>query len=301
METVIVEGRHLVDAGMSSNGWSRKTRGLCAKRRALAEAGVPEGEEREALVRGSLVHVGVAHLYARQYAIQEGYNPDAYHEPGPAMEIVAQREHARSVREERDGSGLWLELLPKVQGALDAYAVEYMTERLRIVGVEHLVEFDVVGPHTGQVYRHTARMDLIAKMHGKIWVIDHKTYARGGKTKRRGFELAGQTVGAIWWGRAAYGDDFGGFMINGIQVNASPGDCRFERFQPAIAPAAIAKFPAAVERYEEIWRQDRERYGDNPDNYPGVYMEQGPCLDRYGPCGYRKVCRWGLGIRGQDA
>jgi len=71
--------RILLDAGSSGpQGWSSRERQLrCPKRGGLAKAGIPSSRTSDPLVKGSLVHIGLAHYYARVQADQQGWSGDA--------------------------------------------------------------------------------------------------------------------------------------------------------------------------------------------------------------------------------
>jgi hypothetical protein len=279
--------RILLDAGSSGRGWSWRSNLLrCVHRFALIEAGYT-GDDRDALLRGSLFHVGGAHYYARRQAKQLGADPDDYYDPLEAMERACIVEPARRP------------FLPICEQALEAYERKWAHDGHEILAVEHLVAMDIVGPTTGKVYKHTARIDLITRQHGKVWVWDHKTHgAPANSRKRTGFELSGQVIGLSWWARQTYGLDFAGFIINLVRLDTK--EIKMERFKPKIAPYAQGMFPAVIEHSEEYLIWCRDRYGDDPDNWPPILQEQGPCMDRYGACEFRSMCRWGKGFGGQD-
>ena len=113
---------------------------------------------RAPLVRGSIGHVGLAHLYARLMAAQNGADPDAYYLPTEAMGLVA------------DSFGeLGTSMLPVAARTVRAYAERFAHERWRILGVEEEEETRF-GP-----YLYTARVDLkYMDRAGKVWFLDHK-------------------------------------------------------------------------------------------------------------------------------
>lgn len=280
--------RILVNAGQSPRGWSKRSTWLrCAHKYALERAGYV-GDDRDALLRGSLFHVGMAHHYAREQALQLDRDPDDYYTSIDAMELYVR------LNPECDP------FLEACTEAIEEYADVYAMEDYRILGVEHLVEMSIVGPLTEKTYRHTMRLDLILQDRaGRVWIVDHKTSGqRVDKRKRQGFELSGQVIGASWWARKEYGLDFAGFMINFVGITAKGR--QFERFHPRLAPYAQSMFPLTIEHSEEYLLWCQARYGDNPDDWPPMLQEQGPCMDRYGPCEFRSMCRWGSGITGRD-
>lgn len=299
------EGKILLDAGMSDRGWSWRSDVLrCPHRAALKMAGY-RGEGRDALIRGSLFHVGIAHYYAQMQYGQMGLDPSELYDPTGAVDAyIVKNPEAEEFR-------------PVVLNALDAYENEYAHEQVEVYAVEELIEMDIVGPSTKKTYRHTARVDLmIQDSAGRIWAWDHKSAGRIDDKKRPGFELSGQVIGLSWWGRKTFGDQWGGFIVNMVEWANDGGEVRFVdpgarttgrghatrflRFQPRLAPYATKMFPMTIEHSEEYLLWCVDRYGSDPDDWPPVLQEQGPCMDRYGACEFRNACRWGVGTNLSD-
>lgn len=286
----------LLDAGSSGpDGYTSTSDWIRCPQLAINKAaGVPGATDRDPLVKGSLIHVALAHHYARQQAPQVDLDPDRYLTPHAAVEALAQKWA-------REGISVDPEFVPLVHATYDAYAAHYAFERFRLLSVERKVTEEIRGPLNGRMHRWTARIDLeIEDASGRVFIIDHKSYGTTGKRKKEGFELAGQVVGLTWWGRRTYGEQFGGVVINGLQWPKGPTKRypeglppQFERFRPRPAIYAVSKWPVSLEHHREYQEWLRDRYGDDPNNYPQMLQEQGPCMDRYGACPFREACRLG--------
>src|SRR5690606_4417853 len=105
-------------------------------------------EDSPALVKGSLVHPGLAHRYARLRAEQRGEDPDQLYEPHEAIAVGALRNAAV-------GSDLWHEFAPMAQEVVAAYERYWSVNQWRIVGVEQILRGEVDG------FPYTQRADLI--------------------------------------------------------------------------------------------------------------------------------------------
>src|SRR3990172_2902807 len=226
------------------------------------------------LVRGSLGHVGLAHLYARQKATQCGADPAVYHLPLKAMELVAAK-----------FGDLGAEMLPIAVKAVRAYVNHYFTEKRRILAVEEQEETLFHGD------RYTARVDLEwIDRAGKVWFTDHKFCSKlESKTLRR-YLLSGQFLGLQWLGARKFGDQFGGVEINLIGC----GDpISFLRKVPDPAPYRLERYPDDVRLAEEgIKRLEdliarKQPIPANPSEFT--------CYSSYGECPSFEFCRWGAG------
>ena len=192
----------LLDAGASERGWSWRSNLLrCPHKAALIMAGF-RGSDRDALVRGSIFHVGLAHHYGREMYGQNDEDASELYAPLEAMRAY--------VRKTGEGE----EFLPLLTDTYEAYEAEHAVELLKIVAVEELIRFKVPGPATGELYTHTMRVDMIVQdASGRFWIWDHKTTGYVDNKKKPGFELSGQVLGGTWWGRREYGSEWGGFVI----------------------------------------------------------------------------------------
>jgi hypothetical protein len=287
----------LLNAGSSGRyGWSSRQHVMrCAARHGFAQT--PGPTVSDALIRGSLVHVGLAHHYAQLQAVQQAWDPHRYYEPGDAIRLTAEAGDAR------DGLGKWEPWIEPAQAAVRNHQQLMALQRASVVAVEQLVHFEVPWrhPRTGveRVFPASMRLDLVLTDDlGRWWIVDHKSCVYAGGNKKKGFMLYGGLVGMQWWAQRAWGERFGGLLISLLTLagdgSKTPYRLKIERFTPEVAPMAIKTFPDTV-AWSELQRELLEAtWGtENPDNYPRALSEQGPCVDRYGLCEYRERCRWG--------
>jgi hypothetical protein len=272
--------RILIDPGPSARGWHRAETFLrCPQLFAWkyrAHAGIgggksPLDEDRSALSLGSLIHVGLAHYYARLRERQNGRDADTYFTPSDAIHELGLRK------------GSTPELEEEARLVVDAYISHYaMEERhVRILHVEEVFEANFMG------HPYTARVDLVFERAGKVYLVDHKSTQRIESRTVRSYSTSGQLIGYRWLG-TAYGDRFGGVILNLLQAGKSP---RFERPTLEPVPNLVAKFPALIDYAEkQIGALDAQDL--HPSEWPAVPTEH-TCFTRYGACPARERCRWG--------
>ena len=89
----------LLDAGASPRGWSRLSTVLqCPQKYAYKyllspeEGGGKQGGNSPALIKGSVIHLGLAHYYRRLQAVQQGEDPNQWFEPNDAMRMLCLKE-----------------------------------------------------------------------------------------------------------------------------------------------------------------------------------------------------------------
>ncbi len=158
-DNTVVNGKILINAGPSPRGVHRLEQVLiCPQLYAYKHRLGKDMGSKDALVKGSLVHVGLAHYYAQLRAVQRKEDPAAYHDPMDAIELAAAEFGVTGTA--------WKALASQ---AVSGYMTQYMMEKFTIIGVEDLVE-TMIGP-----YRLTARWDLVTQdSQGKFWIYDHK-------------------------------------------------------------------------------------------------------------------------------
>lgn len=224
------------------------------------------------LVRGSIGHAGLAHLYAMQREIVAGRDPSTYYSPLEAMRLVA------------DTFGeLGAAQLPVAARVVAAYAERYATERLTIVAIEEPIETSFLG------WRYTARADLIWEDHaGKVWIVDHKIVSKIESKVISRYTMSGQVLGLIHLGARIYGTRFGGVRLNLLGVNP----ISFSRVSPDAAPWLLERFPEIVKHAEEGIAQT-ERLIELGKTVPAAPSEH-TCFGSYGPCPAYDLCRWGV-------
>jgi len=265
-------GRILINTGPSPRGVHRLETALrCPQLHAYTHyvKGALDGESRDPLVRGSLLHVGLAHYYARMKAEVEGTNPNRFYEPMDAVERAAPLFGA-------DGMRLREIVIPRVRG----YIAHYAVEQFDIVSVEELVATMVGG------YPLTARWDLVVRdRSGKFWIYDHKGTASIDAKSTSRYDLSLQFLAMQWMGREKWGEFFGGVRVNLVGFQREG----FTRVSPAPAPWALAHFPQTVQDAEAIIERNALR---DPWEWPKAFSEQ-VCMTAYGPCPAVTLCEWG--------
>lgn len=281
----------LIDTGPSSRGWHRLEAYLrCPRLFALGYGRSGESAEMMAanqirfpptypLVRGTIGHVGLAHLYARLKASQEGADPNAYYRPFEAMGLMVGR-----------GLPHWGEMGVKAERSLRPLLAKYLASyasdsKKSIVGVEMLLEMEF------DSYLYTARADLVYRdRDGKVWIMDHKITGRIESKSLSRYTLSGQFLGLTHLGFARWGDEFGGVIVNLLGEK----DQRFLRDVIPPAPWALAEFPRLVVRTEEdIKRCENMLHSDAWGmRYPPTFSEF-TCMTPYGRCAAWEMCRWG--------
>jgi hypothetical protein len=275
-------GKILLECGPSERGFHRlEAYWRCGQLFAWGYGGGGSNAERakrfpptEPLVRGSIGHAGLAHLYARLQAVQLGEDPGQFYSSTEAMRLVA----------ETFGE-LGASMLPVAAGAVADYAKHYGTESPRVIGVERPVETLFEG------WRYTARIDLeVEDRAGLVWIVDHKILSSVRASAVRRYTLSGQFLGLQHLGMHVHGERFGGVQLNLIGV--SPRGFHREVIDPA--PWLLTRYPKLVAQAEEgIARleAERARLGD-AFVAPACPSEQ-VCWTAYGRCPCFELCRWG--------
>lgn len=267
----------LLNAGPSPRGWSRLGTMLqCPQRYAWTYVLPPEeGGGRPntispALIRGSMIHTGLAHHYQRMQTRVNGGDPEEFYKPVDAM-------HMQAIQEGDD----WIKEIDYCSSALQAYISHYGMETFEVVGVEQTM-YANIGP-----YQVTGRADLIIRdTNGKVWIVDHKTTGRINNSQQKYYGISGQLIGYEFMGRQIFGDEWGGMLLNLIQ-HRSP--YKFVRHELPPAPNMLVRFPEMVRIAEERI----ETLKDTPvDQYP-MAMNELVCYHRYGACEFVEKCRWG--------
>ena len=238
----------------------------------------------EALVRGSLGHVGLAHLYARKQCRQQGRDPELYYPPDEAIALVAPTFGEQ---------GIYLRDL--AINIVTAYHQTYQHEGLEVVAVAQQFRTMVTLPgRTPRLF--TQRFDLVLRdQAGKIWVWDHKLVHRvDAKAMALRYTLSGQFLAMSHFGPMLWGSAFGGIRIN---LCGAQEPHKFKRLSPMPAPAAGAKFPKLVLDVED----DIERQmalGLAPEDWGPPRFNEHACVGRYDICPAYDICQWGSALQG---
>jgi len=273
----------LLNAGASPRGWSRLSTVLqCPQKYAYTyllseeEGGGKGGGNSPALIKGSLIHTGLAHHYRRMMADQQGENREDWYEPMIAMQFQAMQE-----------GEAWEEHLEASQDSVRDYISHYGLEEFKIVAVEEMISTKI-----GE-YLVTGRADLIIQQRstGKVWIVDHKTTSRISSTQQKYYGISGQLIGYEYMGRELFGEElWGGMLLNQIQHGSKP---KYNRVELPPAPNMLARFPQIVRDAEERIAQLEHR---DVHNYP-MAMNELTCYHRYGACQFVDKCRWGKSFK----
>ena len=288
-------------SGPSIRGWSEQDLIRCPQRWAFSRLLRLPSAPSPALMRGGLVHEGIMHYWLGRTRHPEALDP-VFSVRAKAAELGWADEHV----------GIACDAVRRFADYADVHLAS-----MQVLGIEHPGELwcadgaVVPVPADAEARREAAqakdprafyamgapwlstfRADLIAlDAGGRPIIIDWKTGYRFDAMKRRGFDRSGQFLQYHFWGRAAYGDGFGGVWIGAIDLGAveSGKGKPISLIEVPFAPWPTARWPRAVsDRAEHIARllaADRD-----PNDFPRAYSEQGPCTDRYGVCPYWDAC-----------
>jgi len=301
----------LINASRSRRGFSRVGNAFkCLRRFAITqeEARNPvqkKEETADALIRGSLFHIGMAHHYAHTSitnqgkALANGMEYTSHDQLLSAKEAVAELAYQSGPE--------WEERVQSILSALDSYKEQYGLDRQwEIIGIEH--EYTMRLPKSaalrgpkGEVIQnnfpeltdeqrvYTQRADFVyrEKATGKVIIGDHKTaYAMLSKTARQ-YILHGQFLGYVAIGRFVYKDEFAGVLLNRVKLSPYAAD----RMMVEPAPNAAANYVTNLVLMEQQIAL-YESMGLPPDQWPASYHEE-VCMSKYGQCPAMARCQWG--------
>jgi hypothetical protein len=271
--------KKLLCTGPSPRGWHRLQLALeCTQKYAFhyeMELGNNEGAKKDSLplVKGSMLHLALAHHYKRLQAVQQGNDPEEWEEPVTALRRIA----------EMNGR-VWSSVLQNCIETYHAYCDRWSSENLKILEVERMA-YTKIGP-----YLFTGRFDLIYEdRRGKVFVMDHKTTGRIYASQKKFYGISGQLTGYSYLGYQIYGNRFAGLVLNQIQ-HKEP--FKFLRLPLPPAPHLLTRFPQIVQDAEDRIESVRKT-GRPPTNWPMAANEL-TCFSRYGACPYLDRCRWGM-------
>ena len=230
------------------------------------------------LMRGSLVHIALAHHFVRMRAIQQHEDPNRYYTPRDAMNVLAPKLGLLAV-----------ELLPVAQATVEEYLALYADEGWHILYVEEEFRTELRDA-SGRTTLFTMRPDLIVEdRSGRSWICDHKIVSRLDSKISPRYTLSGQFLALQTLGQVLFGTAFGGCIVNAIQ--AAPG-MRVKKYPVEPAPASLQRFPRLIlDVADAIARLDAEER--DPMDWPGAQHEL-MCMTAYGPCPFFEFCRWGM-------
>lgn len=287
----------LLNAGPSGFGWSPHGAFLhCPSEYAYkyVRKGAPSASEArvvgggsEAQARGRAVHLVLAHHYRRLQAEQMGDDPNKWLDPYAAADAGA-----------RAGE-YGMDHVPMACKMLDYYRAWWGEEKHTVIAVEEVWKaelglLDVPGhPKHGEPIFYAPRVDLVTRdASGGVWFWDHKTTSVMKGDSVSGYSVHGQFIGMKHLGRAFFGADFKGVILNFIQTTPPP---KFARPPLEAAPHADAQWPRNILRVRhEMAKLEAETWAGRlrADEWPKSLTETS-CVGRYGKCSAFDWCSWG--------
>tara|TARA_R110000824_G_scaffold253717_4_gene442749 strand:- start:1266 stop:1994 length:729 start_codon:yes stop_codon:yes gene_type:complete len=228
------------------------------------------------LVRGSLLHVGLAHYYQRKKAVAANQNPDEWLTPEQAILKLAKQEGAQ-----------WVVEIDLILTALREYLQYWSQDDWVPLEVEYELRARIPHPVAGEErFLFTQRADLIVKDGaGKVWIVDHKTASRINQGSLDQYILSGQMVGYQHFGRALYGERFAGVLLNRIKIYEP---LEFDRRVVPPAPVATAGFVETLKWAEYL----DHTVSLDPMKAP-MATRVSACYGKYGKCPAFDLCRFG--------
>jgi hypothetical protein len=225
-------------------------------------------EAKPAPTKGTLVHLGLQKFYELQMREpQLPYADRAVRAIKNALDALA---HFK----------LDEQVVPLVKdeliSALDQYCQKYEVEDLEPLAVELPVRVEAGD------YVHTGIVDLVAKWHGVVYVVDHKTTSMQlthlFKKLRFNLSLKGYAIALSKMRQEPVHA-----LINGIRFKGNKAlECEFDREPIHYSDSEIAEFVPTIQSIRsEIEQCERT----------GFWPKSGDqCVQVWGECDYRKLC-----------
>lgn len=279
---------------------------------------------REPLIRGTLIHTGYAHIFARIRQQQCGLDPDVYYTPAEATKLVG-----RAIAAEGPGQQTLVNgILERCVSIVSAYEREMEFFQDRVLYVEDPFVFTITPPRqpvfagrchrcswnveplcvyatificphcksTGETtvlfYRYTRKPDVVWQQVAteRVKIVDHKTMMRAyARTVRR----YAPTIGFIAYdliGFSTWGQRYDGIIINAVEMQT--GNTKQQISEPA--PEMLRRFPSIVHDAETRRRTllDARTPASEWPRQASEYV----CFTPYGACDALELC-----LRGGEA
>lgn len=240
-------------------------------------AGIVRREDSPASSKGSLVHVGLQHYYKRLIEEPDGdkrkFILEGIYKANEAMTKFNLPETiAPLIRDE-------------VMACLDQYFQNYnLNNEMQPLAVEKEVSFKILDKATGHFHVHTGIVDLIAKWHDALFVVDHKT------TSMTFDQLYGQYAFSLSFrGYAlAVAEEYGeplGVLVNAIRFKKNKAlECEFQREPFMYSREDLADIPRTVISIK------REIKMCETDGFWPKSSSQ--CVKPWGKCEYYQLCKY---------
>lgn len=153
----------------------------------------------------------------------------------------------------------------------------------------------------GYELRWKGKIDLIAKVNGKLWVVDHKTTSIMGEKFADDKYRSNQMLGYTFLARQVLG-----LRVEGVIINAAAfrkGGFEFQRFTLPISEHAVYEWAEEVAHKLDYLRklllslhdhvEINGRYGNSEveKQLPFVSTTRNLCVTKYGKCRFFDVCQ----------
>lgn len=269
--------KQLIPSNYTSMGWSKiGSMMMCPRKYALSYLAPKEDKQESsspnpAMIKGILIHQGLAHYYA---SLIENADTKALYTFEEAMYKKCEQ------------NPLWMPYLDACTQTVQEYIFHYTStgehDKMNVLHVEKLVKTSIDG-HT-----ITGRVDMIVEdlRERKVWFVDHKTTNKL-EDQLEYYSISGQMLGYQYMGGKMYGDRFGGMIVNIIKVSDGDGDAKMHRAKVLSAPNMLQSFPQTVKHSISLMK----RFESQPiENYP-MTMHELVCFHRYGACRHLNKCK----------
>lgn len=220
-----------------------------------------DGEESAwELIRGTMVHTGLAHYYALK---RNGPDDQGLYSPEDAMKALHAQERSRAHAYDRVH---WDNALLVGLRVLPAYAARYAFDKSRPVVVEEVFTMEL-----GELNApYTFRLDLgVMDSSGQFWAIDHKTTTTLRRDHGWIYGISTQFQAYAVAGSAVYGQNFGGVQANMIQC-PNPESNEDPVFERKTSPNVAGFLAGFGDRISAIYGRMLELVskGITPDRWP---------------------------------
>ena len=276
--------KHLIDPGPSRKGWHRLAKVLrCPRLYALSykvKHRTSDEPPAEPLIKGSLMHVGLAHHYAQKSDL---YDDVDIYSPADAVEALAQLQP-------EGHRAAWQRHVPEVQRTLSAYQIHWSGEQWKTVGIEHELLVNVFDEERNKSYLYTQRVDAVWEhpMTKKVYFVDHKTTGRFTSRTLGGYSMNGQFIGYQMIGERMYKERWGGVLLNVIEFGKKGAAPMMQQMPIDPAPHSVAEFQNTIIRAE---RTIHDHENVEPAKWPATHQESA-CW-AYRQCRFYQTCQWG--------
>lgn len=237
-----------------------------------------------AMQAGTLIHVGLAHMYASVRAANPILvNGIAYTDAGEYLDwkdAVCRTATEINYQGEILSILVTLETYKRVIASNDKHQWDLLS-----IETEYGYRLDDVPEHMSL---RTQRADLVIqdKVDGKIYIVDHKKVWRLSAKTEEQFLPHGQFIGYSIIGYRHWGKQFGGVILNRVCLQGQGQGPRFDRTTISHSRDTIKAFILSMKDTIQRVNQYKDIHWSK---VPGVFDEQ-VCRGKYEPCPYMDIC-----------